>query len=322
MKILITGAAGFIGYHLAKACLAAGWDVTGIDSVNNYYNPRLKRDRLKLLGDDDHFQFYLGSMCDKPFVDKVFEEHRFDVVVNLAAQSGVRYSIEKPYEYIDANLIGFINVLEACRHFPVKHLLFASSSSVYGNSEQSPFVEHQCTEEPVSLYAATKKANELMAFSYANLYGIRSTGLRFFTVYGPWGRPDMAYFHFTKSILEGTPIKLFNNGEMWRDFTYVDDVVTSIMALTTAENDEDEPLFQIYNIGNHQPVRMRDFIEILEDTCGQKAIVDDMPFQSGDVKTTFADVAKLEAKIGFVPQTRLRDGLAQFVQWYRNYYNC
>lgn len=316
----MTGAAGFIGFHLSMACLRAGYKVTGIDTLNAYYDVDLKQARLDQLLQWNAFEFVKGSICDKPLLDDLFHHKRFDYVVNLAAQAGVRYSIERPYEYIDANLIGFINILEACRQYPVKHLLFASSSSVYGNSNHTPHCEEQKTDAPVSLYAATKKANELMAHSYAHLYHIPVTGLRFFSVYGPWGRPDMAYFAFTKQIMENKPIKLYHQGEMRRDFTYIDDVVDALMALMKAPPSHSDAAFDIYNIGNHQPVWMYDFLDILQNVVGKKAIIEHVPFQQGDVNETFANVARLSGKLGFSPQTSLKHGLKKFVEWYREYY--
>ncbi|MFT3738859.1 MAG: NAD-dependent epimerase/dehydratase family protein [Breznakibacter sp.] len=318
--VLITGAAGFVGFHLSLACLRMGYHVTGIDTLNAYYDVQLKHDRLSLLKGRPGFRFVHGNICDKPLLDGLFAQHRFDIVVNLAAQAGVRYSIERPYEYIDANLIGFINILEACRQYPVKHLLFASSSSVYGNSSHTPHSEDQKTDAPVSLYAATKKANELMAHSYAHLYGIPATGLRFFSVYGPWGRPDMAYFSFTNHIVENKPITLYHRGQMRRDFTYIDDVVRSIMALLPTPPASGAAPFDIFNIGNHQPVWMYDFIAVLEQTIGKKAVIEHVPFQNGDVNETFANTDRLSRKLGFAPQTTLRQGLRNFVDWYVGYY--
>ena len=318
-KILITGAAGFIGFHLSSHLCHVGCHVVGIDSLNNYYDVSLKLDRLNELRNQPRFQFRTINICDKPALDTLFTAEKFDVVINLAAQAGVRHSIDKPYEYIDSNLIGFINILEACRHHPVKHLIFASSSSVYGNSNHIPFSENHMTDAPVSLYAATKKANELMAHSYAHLYHIPITGLRFFTVYGSWGRPDMAYFSFTKSILEGTPINVYNHGNQMRDFTYVDDIVEAIGALVSKSPDTDVP-FRVFNIGNHQPVKLMDFITTLETIIGKKANKVLMPRQCGDVDATYADVSKLNDWVGFQPKTKIEDGLSQFVSWYRSYY--
>ncbi|MGN6648245.1 MAG: NAD-dependent epimerase/dehydratase family protein [Cytophaga sp.] len=319
-KILITGSAGFIGFHLAEILCKQNYEVVGIDTLNNYYDVNLKIDRLHELKKYKNFKFYSLSICDKDDIDELFKEHAFEYVVNLAAQAGVRYSIDKPYKYIDSNLIGFINVLEACRKFRVKHFIFASSSSIYGNSE-IPFSEDQQTDTPLSLYAATKKANELMAHSYAHLYQIPITGLRFFTVYGPWGRPDMAYFSFAKKIIDGQPIKIFNEGHLMRDFTYIDDIVEAITKLIP------QPVvnanhFEVFNIGNNNPVKLLDFIELLENIIGQKAIKEFLPMQDGDVLSTYANIDKLFNKINFKPSTPLNTGLTRFVEWYKNYYNC
>ena len=318
-KILITGAAGFIGFHLSSHLCQMGYQVVGIDALNNYYDVSLKLDRLNELRNQPLFLFRTINICDKPELDALFATEKFDIVINLAAQAGVRHSIDKPYEYIDSNLIGFINILEACRHHPVKHLIFASSSSIYGNSDQIPFSEDQITDSPVSLYAATKKANELMAHSYAHLYNIPTTGLRFFTVYGPWGRPDMAYFSFTKSIVEGKPINVFNHGNQMRDFTYVDDIVEAIEALVTKAPYLNIP-FRVFNIGNHQPVRLMDFITTLESIIGKKAHKIMLPCQSGDVNATYADVSRLSEMVGFKPKTNINEGLTHFVNWYKKYY--
>jgi UDP-glucuronate 4-epimerase len=319
-KILITGSAGFIGFHLAEILCKQNYEVVGIDTLNNYYDVNLKIDRLHELKKYKNFQFLSLSICDKDDIDELFKVHGFDYVVNLAAQAGVRYSIDKPYKYIDSNLIGFINVLEACRKFKVKHFIFASSSSIYGNSE-IPFSEDQQTDAPLSLYAATKKANELMAHSYAHLYQIPITGLRFFTVYGPWGRPDMAYFSFAKKIIEGQPIKIFNEGNLMRDFTYIDDIVEAITKLIT------QPVintnhFEVFNIGNNNPVKLLDFIELLESIIGKKAVKEFLPMQDGDVLSTYANIDKLFNKINFKPNTPLSTGLTRFIEWYKNYYNC
>lgn len=318
-KILVTGAAGFIGYHLSSWLCKNGHQVMGIDSLNNYYDVNLKLDRINQLRRESHFSFRPVNICDKPELDALFAAQKFDVVINLAAQAGVRNSIEKPYAYIDSNLIGFINILEACRHNPVKHLIFASSSSIYGNSDRIPFSEDHITDAPVSLYAATKKANELMAHSYAHLYGIPTTGLRFFTVYGPWGRPDMAYFSFTKNIIEGTPINVYNHGNQMRDFTYVDDIVEAMGVLVSKAPEHNIP-FRVCNIGNHQPVRLMDFINTLENIIGKEAKKIMLPRQSGDVDATYADVTKLTHLVGFQPKTDIEEGLSQFVNWYKKYY--
>lgn len=333
MKILITGAAGFIGFHLAKLLLVKNHDIVGIDNLNNYYQPSLKEDRLAILKAHHNFVFDKVDLKDKPSVDRIFATHRPDYVINLAAQAGVRYSISHPEAYVDSNLIGFMNILEGCRHYPVKHLLYASSSSVYGGNKVVPFSTQHNVDHPVSLYAATKKANELMAHTYSHLFNIPTTGLRFFTVYGPYGRPDMAYFSFVRDILAGTPIKVFNHGQMKRDFTYVDDIVESIAQLMTkvpaANPHWDERVddlsssfapYKIYNIGNNNPVDLMRFITILEDQLGITAEKIYMDMQPGDVLVTYADVSDLEKDIGFKPNTSIEEGLAKFVKWYKKYY--
>jgi Nucleoside-diphosphate-sugar epimerases len=333
MKILITGVAGFIGFHLANLMLRQNHQIVGVDNLNDYYEQSLKKDRLAILEAHEQFLFYKADLKDKPSVDKIFETHRPEYVINLAAQAGVRFSISNPYAYLDSNLIGFMNVLEACRNYPVRHLIYASSSSVYGGNKVVPFSTNHNVDHPVSLYAATKKANELMAHTYSHLYNIPTTGLRFFTVYGPYGRPDMAYFSFVKDILSGTPIKVFNHGEMKRDFTYVDDIVRSISQLIDkipiANENWDERVddlstsfapYKIYNIGNNSPVDLMHFITILEDQLGMKAEKIFMEMQPGDVLITYADVSDLEKDIGFKPSTSIEKGLAQFVKWYKSYY--
>lgn len=333
MKILITGVTGFIGFHLANLLLVKNHDVVGIDNLNNYYEQSLKEDRLIIMKKHDNFVFYKVDLKDKPSVDHIFETHRPDYVINLAAQAGVRYSISNPYAYVDSNLIGFMNILEACRNYPVKHLLYASSSSVYGGNKVVPFSTNHNVDHPVSLYAATKKSNELMAHTYSHLFSIPTTGLRFFTVYGPYGRPDMAYFSFVKDILAGKPIKVFNHGEMKRDFTYVDDIVESISQLIdripSANKNWDERVddlstsfapYKIYNIGNNNPVDLMRFITILEDQLGIKAEKIFMDMQPGDVLITYADVSDLENDIGFKPSTSIEEGLGKFVKWYKEYY--
>ncbi len=319
-KILITGCAGFIGFHLTKELSRQDYNIIGIDTVNSYYDVNLKLNRLQNLKNIDNFHFYTISICDKDSLDDLFKQENFDYVINLAAQAGVRYSIEKPYKYIDSNLIGFINILEACRNNPVKHLIYASSSSVYGNSTQIPFSTDQKTDEPVSLYAATKKANEVMAHSYSNLYKIPTSGLRFFTVYGPWGRPDMAYFSFTKNIFENKTIKIFNKGKMMRDFTYVDDITTAIAELIHVIPSNITP-YKLYNIGNHQPVELSKFISTLEKLIGKEAKKEYLPMQKGDVVATYAETSELQNATGFFPDTSLEEGLKRFVQWYKSYYN-
>ncbi len=334
MKILITGAAGFIGYHLSTLLLNQSHQVIGIDNMNDYYDVKLKEGRLNLLEQHPNFTFYTMDLKDKSSIDGLFEQNKPDYVVNLAAQAGVRYSITNPYAYVDSNLIGFVNILEACRNHPVKHLLYASSSSVYGGNKVSPFSTNHNVDHPVSLYAATKKANELMAHTYSHLYGIPTTGLRFFTVYGPWGRPDMAYFSFTEDILADRSIKVFNHGKMERDFTYVEDIVEGISKLLplapqpNAEwNEEDCDVsssfapYKIYNIGNNQPVQLEKFISVLEDQLGKKAVKVYMEMQPGDVLKTFADVSDLEKVIGFKPSTTIEEGLGKFVEWYKEFYH-
>lgn len=333
MKILITGVTGFIGFHLANLLLAKNHDIVGIDNLNNYYEQSLKKDRLIILEKFSNFVFHKVDLKDRSAIDQIFETHRPDYVINLAAQAGVRYSISNPYAYVDSNLIGFMNILEACRNYPVKHLLYASSSSVYGGNKVIPFSTNHNVDHPVSLYAATKKANELMAHTYSHLFGIPTTGLRFFTVYGPYGRPDMAYFSFVKDILAGKPIKVFNHGEMKRDFTYVDDIVESISQLIaripSANKNWDERVddlstsfapYKIYNVGNNNPVELMRFITILEEQLGIKAEKIFMDMQPGDVLITYADVSDLENDIGFKPSTSIEEGLGKFVEWYKEYY--
>lgn len=333
MKILITGAAGFIGFHLSKKLLDHSYQIIGIDNLNDYYDPSLKQSRLEILGKYNNFNFHKVDLKDKPSVDNIFETYQPTHVINLAAQAGVRYSIENPYAYVDSNLTGFMNILEACRNYPVEHLLYASSSSVYGGNKVAPFSTNHNVDHPVSLYAATKKSNELMAHTYSHLYGIPTTGLRFFTVYGPYGRPDMAYFSFTKDILAGKPIKVFNHGKMERDFTYIDDIVDGICKLIekipVANREWDETKedisssfapYKIYNIGNNQPVQLMEFICVLEEKIGKKAEKIYMDMQPGDVLRTYADVSDLEKDIGFKPSTTIEEGLGRFVEWYKEYY--
>lgn len=332
-KILVTGAAGFIGYHLSKKLMDAGHEVMGFDNMNDYYAVSLKEDRLAKLKALKNFNFVQADLKDAEDVMAVFEAFKPDYVINLAAQAGVRYSITNPKVYVDANLVGFANILEACRAFPVEHLLYASSSSVYGGNKQVPFSTNHPVDHPVSLYAATKKANELMAHTYSHLFDIPTTGLRFFTVYGPMGRPDMAYFSFTKAILAGETINVYNHGKMERDFTYIEDIVEGIQRLIPlaperdeAWNDIDGPQsgstapYKIYNIGNNQPVSLEKFIRTIEEALGVTANKNYMPMQPGDVPRTYADVSDLEAKIGFKPTTTIEEGIGQFVQWYRDYY--
>ncbi|MEO1814633.1 MAG: NAD-dependent epimerase [Acetobacterium sp.] len=333
MKVLITGVAGFIGFHLSNLLLDKKYKVVGIDNLNDYYDPSLKSARLAILEKKDNFEFRNVDLQNKTLIDELFEMNRPDYVINLAAQAGVRYSITNPYAYVDSNLIGFINILEACRNNPVKHLIYASSSSVYGGNKGTPFATSHNVDHPVSLYAATKKSNELMAHTYSHLYNIPTTGLRFFTVYGPFGRPDMAYFKFTKDILAGTPIKVFNHGKMERDFTYIDDIIKGIYKLINkapvGNPDWDERVddistsfapYKIYNIGNNNPIKLTRFIESLEAALGKEAQKIYLEMQPGDVLSTYADVSDLEKDIGFKPGTNIEEGIGKFVSWYRDYY--
>ena len=334
MQILVTGAAGFIGMHLSERLIAAGHKVTGLDNLNDYYDVTLKQARLaRLEALGPAFQFIKAELADRAEIEQIFSQVQFDVVVNLAAQAGVRYSIENPHSYIDANIQGFLNILEGCRAQKVQHLIFASSSSVYGMNRQMPFSESDHADHPMALYGATKKANELMAHSYANLYDLPCTGLRFFTVYGPWGRPDMALFLFTKAILADEPIQVFNHGEMVRDFTFVDDIVEGIVRLTekpaAADPQFDASIpdpaissvpYRIFNIGNGQPVPLMHYIEALEEALGKTAIKEMLPMQPGDVPVTSADTSKLGAWVGFRPNTPVVEGVRRFVDWYRSYY--
>ena len=341
-KILVTGTAGFIGYHLAKKLLVRGDKVVGLDNINDYYDVNLKYGRLKELGVDrdeiesnsslstiNHQQstvykrhrFYKLNLEDSEAINHIFEVEQFDAVVNLAAQAGVRYSLENPHAYIQSNIVGFMNILEACRNYGVKNLVYASSSSVYGSNKSQPFKTTDKTDTPVSLYAATKKSNELMAHTYSHLYGIKTTGLRFFTVYGPWGRPDMAPMLFTDAILNDRAIKVFNNGDMSRDFTYIDDIVDGVIKVIDAQLDNStSKLFNVYNIGNNSPVKLMDFIETLESKLGKVAKKEFLPMQDGDVKSTYADVSGLIKDFGYKPNTKLEDGIEKFVKWYREFY--
>lgn len=321
-KILVTGAAGFIGFHLSKRILDEGGEVIGFDNVNDYYDVKLKESRLKILSKYEKFTFIKGNLADKSAVENLFITYKPDIVVNLAAQAGVRYSIENPDVYIESNIIGFYNILEACRNYKTEHLIYASSSSVYGNQKKTPFSTDDNVDHPISLYAATKKSNELMAFTYSHLYDIPSTGLRFFTVYGPYGRPDMAYFSFTQKILRGDKIKIFNNGDMYRDFTYVDDIVQGIMnmLLNPPAPDENGDRAKVYNIGNNNPEKLMYFIETLEKAVGKTAEKEFLPMQPGDVYQTYADVSELEKDFDFKPSTSIEDGLGKFAKWYFEYY--
>lgn len=321
-RVLVTGAAGFIGYHLSRRLLDAGAKVVGLDNLNDYYEVSLKEERLRLLLESDGFHFVRADIANANAVHDVFAEEKPEIVVNLAAQAGVRYSIENPRAYIDSNLIGFFNILEACRRFLPSHLVYASSSSVYGNRKTAPFSTNDDVSKPVSLYAATKKSNELMAWCYSHLYGFPSTGLRFFTVYGPMGRPDMAYFSFTKKILAGEPIKVFGGGNMLRDFTYIDDIVEGVMRILPVPPKEDEEGCRatVYNIGNNKPVQLMRFIKALEDAIGCEAKKEFLPMQPGDVYQTWADIEPLERDFGFQPVTSIEEGLKKFVEWYKSYY--
>lgn len=332
-KVLVTGAAGFIGYHVAKKLLQTGDQVVGLDNLNNYYDVQLKLDRLKQLDGVTGFSFHRLSLEDTVAIDELFARERFDVVVNLAAQAGVRYSLENPRTYIDSNIVGFMNILEGCRHNGVKHLVYASSSSVYGANTRMPFSVHQNVDHPLSLYAASKKANELMAHTYSGLFGLPTTGLRFFTVYGPWGRPDMALFLFTKAILEGRPIDVFNFGRMQRDFTFVNDIVDGVTRVMDRvpvpapgwDGMHPDPgtsfaPYALYNIGNNNPVELIRFIEVLEECLGKKAEKNFLPLQAGDVPATYADIDDLTRDVGFRPSTSIEEGIGRFVAWYREYY--
>ncbi|WP_252502000.1 NAD-dependent epimerase [Sporosarcina sp. Marseille-Q4943] len=332
MKILITGAAGFIGFHLTRKLIMQGFQVIGIDNLNDYYEVTLKENRIKELK-DNKFNLHKIDLENRKALDKIFELEKPNVVINLAAQAGVRYSLENPHAYIDSNIVGFMNILEGCRHNNVDHLIYASSSSVYGANTTLPFTTSDNIDHPLSLYAATKKANELMAHTYSSLYNIPTTGLRFFTVYGPWGRPDMALFKFTKNIIEGKPIDVYNNGKMMRDFTYVDDIVEAISRLVekpakpnpewsgkNPDSSSSYAPYKIYNIGNNSPVNLMDFIEAIEEKVRKKAIKNFMPLQAGDVPATYADVEDLYQAIDFLPQTSIKDGVGKFVDWYIDYY--
>jgi UDP-glucuronate 4-epimerase len=332
-KILITGIAGFIGFHLGKKLLEENWHVVGIDNMNDYYDVQLKIDRLRQFEGKKNFKSYKIDISDKTGMAEIFRQEGFDCVVNLAAQAGVRYSLKNPFAYIDSNISGFTNILEGCRHNQVKHLVFASSSSVYGANSHMPFSVHQNVDHPMSLYAATKKANELMAHTYASLYELPVTGLRFFTVYGPWGRPDMALFLFTKAILAGEPIDVFNNGQMKRDFTYIDDIVQGIVRVIGKipgsdpqwRSDKPDPAtsyapYKIYNIGNNNPVELLHFIHIIEEALGRKAKKNMMPMQPGDVPATYADIDDLIKAVDFKPGTPLESGIRNFISWYLDYY--
>ena len=333
MRVLVTGAAGFIGFHLSKYLLDAGYEVVGLDNVNDYYDPHLKYDRLEELGvskadaeiynkptvsnTHKNFSFIKLNIEDRINLPELFESNIFDKVVNLAAQAGVRYSIENPEAYVDSNVVGFLNILECCRSYNVKHLIYASSSSVYGQNESIPFSTDDNVDHPISLYAATKKSNELMAYTYSHLYGFATTGLRFFTVYGPWGRPDMAMFLFTDAIVHGKPIKVFNNGNQERDFTYIDDIVDGVFKVI---GEEAPSGYQLYNIGNSKPVKLLAFIDEIENQLGLKSKKEMLPMQPGDVTRTWADVSSIKKDYGYDPKISVKEGVAQFVAWYKNYY--
>ena len=334
MKVLVTGAAGFIGSTATLRLLARGDEVVGLDNLNDYYDVNLKLSRLQRLTSLPGFRFVKLDVADKEGMARLFETERFDRVIHLAAQAGVRYSLQNPHAYVESNVVGFTHILEGCRHSKVQHLVYASSSSVYGGNTKMPFSEHDSVDHPVSLYAATKKANELMAHTYSHLFGLPTTGLRFFTVYGPWGRPDMALFLFTKAILEGRPIDVFNHGDMKRDFTYVDDIVEGVVRVldrvatpnaaydaALADPATSNAPYRVFNIGNNNPVQLLDFIGCIEDALGKKAEKRLLPLQDGDVPATYANIDALNEWVGFVPATPVQHGIGQFVAWYRNYYN-
>ena len=333
-RVLITGAAGFIGFHLSKRLLKDGYRVIGIDNLNPYYDVTLKEARLSRLTSFQTFSFYQADLSEREKVEKIFSSIQFDTVVHLAAQAGIRYSLENPHAYVNSNLVGFIHILEGCRHHGVKHLVFASSSSVYGANTLMPFSVHHNIDHPVSLYAATKKANELMAHTYSHLFALPCTGLRFFTVYGPWGRPDMALFLFTKAISEGNPIKVFNHGEMLRDFTYIDDIVEGMVRVMgrlpepdpTWAGDRPDPgtsyaPYKIYNIGNNNPVKLLDFIHVIEKSLGKSAEKEFVDLQPGDVPKTYANIDDLITDVGFRPRTPIEVGIKRFISWYEEYYH-
>jgi UDP-glucuronate 4-epimerase len=328
MKVLVTGAAGFIGFHLTLALLDRDDEVVGVDNLNDYYNPALKHLRLDEIANHpkvSNFEFIKSDISDRSFVEKLFVDNQFDVVINLAAQAGVRYSIENPHAYVDSNLVGFVNIIEGCRHSKIKHLIYASSSSVYGMNAKQPFSTSDRVDYPISLYAATKKANELMAHTYSHLYKIPTTGLRFFTVYGPYGRPDMAYYSFTKAISEDKPINVYNSGIMKRDFTYIDDIIEGIVKVMdlipksqSNENTNAMAPFRVLNIGNNNPVTLRRFIGAIENSLGKKAIENLLPMQAGDVPITYADISPLSELCGFRPNTTIEAGIEKFVDWYKS----
>ena len=321
-RYLITGGAGFIGFYLSKALLEKGAEVVGLDNLNDYYEVSLKEERLAILRKQEGYRFVKADLADKEAVFRLFAEYRPQIVVNLAAQAGVRYSIDSPDAYIQSNIVGFFYILEACRHYTVEHLVFASSSSVYGGNKKVPFSTQDQVDQPVSLYAATKKSNELMAYSYSKLYQIPLTGLRFFTVYGPMGRPDMAYFKFAKKIMADEPIQIYNNGDMLRDFTYIDDIITGVenILCNPPSTDENGAAYKIYNIGNNKPEKLMDYIAVLEKCLGKEAKKEFLPMQPGDVYETYADVTDLMRDYGFKPSTTIEEGLSKFAEWFKNYY--
>ena len=321
-RYLITGGAGFIGFYLSKALLEKGAEVVGLDNLNDYYEVSLKEDRLAILRELEGYRFVKADLSDEEAVFRLFAEYKPQIVVNLAAQAGVRYSIDNPDAYIQSNIVGFFNILEACRHYPVEHLVFASSSSVYGGNKKVPFSTQDQVDQPVSLYAATKKSNELMAYAYSKLYQIPLTGLRFFTVYGPMGRPDMAYFKFAKRIMADEPIQIYNNGDMLRDFTYIDDIITGVenILCNPPSTDENGAAYKIYNIGNNKPEKLMDYIAVLEKCLGKEAKKEFLPMQPGDVYETYADVTDLMRDYGFKPSTTIEEGLSKFAEWFKNYY--
>ena len=332
-NILVTGAAGFIGFHLCRRLANEGFTVIGIDNMSDYYDINLKKDRLKQLSELDGFTFHQLDISDRPSLVKLFNGNAFDTVVNLAAQAGVRYSLENPHAYVDANIVGFVNLLECCRHNSVAHFVFASSSSVYGANTNMPFSVHDNVDHPVSLYAASKKSNELMAHTYSHLYGLKCTGLRFFTVYGPWGRPDMALFLFTKAILAGDPIKVFNHGNMQRDFTYIDDIIEGVFRVmqklpepnpdwtgNAPDPGTSYAPYRIYNIGNNNPEKLTRFISVIEKVLGKEAEKNFLDLQPGDVPSTYADIDDLYHAVGFKPETTIEEGINNFIEWYRSYY--
>ena len=331
--VLVTGAAGFIGFNLSSRLLKEGYKVIGIDNLNDYYDVNLKKSRLDILEKDDNFKCVFGNIEDKETIDKTFKENNINIVINLAAQAGVRYSLKNPYAYIESNIMGFMNILEACRYNEIEHLVYASSSSVYGSNEKMPFSTGDSVDHPVSLYAATKKSNELMAHTYSHLFNLSTTGLRFFTVYGPWGRPDMALFLFTDAIINDKPIQVFNHGKMERDFTYIDDIIEGVFRVMNnppKSNDNYDKQnqdpgssyapYKVYNIGNNQPVQLMDFIETLERKLGKEAKKEYLPLQAGDVPRTYANVDDLIRDVGFKPETSIDEGIGKFVEWYKGYY--